>query len=173
MLNFEEEPIQRVSGFLLTKKYEWLPKTCEFKLYAKKKGGKYTKMSEQKYNVSTHIGLSNQAPTELALGKDFTLKFQVNILPACPVLHKALFEAQKEAEEKATLNGGRPEASSEYTASDDMNETAASEGLEDSSISMKETDIDIMNENKDLKELVENYELKLDKQEADQEKLNK
>lgn len=174
VLKFDEEPVQRVSGFLLTKKHEWLPKSCEFKLYAKKKGGKYTKMAEQKYNVSTHIGLSNQAPAELSLGKEFTLRFQLNILPACPVLHKALFEAQREAEEKAALNGSQmSERSSEYVAADETADTSMSEGVEDASISLKQTDVDIMNENRDLKELLENYELKLDNQEADREKLNK
>ena len=116
-------------------------------------------MGECKYNMSVHIGRYNQQPVELSLNKEFVLTFQINILPACPVLHKALFQAQAEAEEKVKdlKNSEGQKVQTEYDDEDASLDTA------DMSISIAASDLDLQKENYDLQKLVENYESKLDK----------
>lgn len=89
-----------MSNFILNKKFEWLPKSCEFKLYCSKKGKKFSKVGEKKYDVTAHIGQVDSAPVELQISKDISLSFKINILPACPKLHRNLFEAANEADKK-------------------------------------------------------------------------
>ena len=98
-----------------------MAKYCEFKLYCQKKeGGKFSKVAEQKYNMSVHIGQYNQPPVEIMLTNEIRLIFQLNILPACPVLHKALFQAQAEAEAKAATQSDQSLTQSEIETVDTL-----------------------------------------------------
>ena len=53
--------------------------------------------------MTVHIGQLGKPPVELEIAKGVKLVFDINILPACPKLHRDLFEAANYAEKKYSI----------------------------------------------------------------------